>query len=612
MVAFGCVPKLQVANVQLPEERALDGRYRLDAEIGKGALGVVYRATHAKLDKAVAIKLLHAHCGSDRVMLARFEREAKALAALEHPNVVLVTDYGVENGSPYLVMELLEGQTLAERMADGALDESVARDLAFPLLQALAYVHASGLVHRDVKPSNVFLQRLKNGAERLKLLDFGLAKFMLESPDAEPGMTRTGAVLGTPAYMSPEQASGEPADARSDVYAAGVLILEMLAGRTPFEGDAIEQIRSHLLLDVPPLVQLNPSRVAHPALDAFFARALAKRPSDRFVDATNMLAALEALPSPWFSARAQTGAGTTGTTIDASAATVAQPAQDYPEPSQTTDGASAPPQHVSGKRSRGGHWIVGIALSALGAWGVQHHSQWLTYTKPVTRAAGALVNAFAAATPTVGTPTPTIAPRTEGPAAPPDPSEGSAQLPPPVPDDEELHDTSAQAAPSGLNDDPTDSQSATSSPRPPARNPWRRALPRELRDLRAAIASKSTRKVDQAIVKLHRYNREHPDDVRGFLLLANVYAKRDWSSDAVSQYQIAYRIDPSSRGAPEILPSVVDMVRRGFATNRAGKFIEVAYREDALSALARAQRLHHDDARAVARLSSLQTRISGK
>jgi serine/threonine protein kinase len=189
------------------QARTLDGRYRLEGEIGSGGLGVVYRAEHEKLAKPVAIKLLHAHCGGDPVLRARFEREAKALAALDHPNIVRVTDYGVEGDTPYLVMELLEGQSLAERMALGALDEANAHELALPLLSALAYVHAAGLVHRDVKPGNVFLQRTKDGSERLKLLDFGLAKFTLGTLE-DASVTRSGAVLGTPAYMSPEQASG--------------------------------------------------------------------------------------------------------------------------------------------------------------------------------------------------------------------------------------------------------------------------------------------------------------------------------------------------------------------------------------------------------------------
>src|SRR5262249_24558099 len=157
-------------------------RYRLEGEIGAGALGVVYRATHEKLVKLVAIKLLHEHCGGSPLVRGRFEREAKALASLDHPNVVAVTDFGIADDTPYLVMELLEGETLAERLKRGALDQTSAQTLAEALLRALGFVHARGLVHRDVKPGNVFLQRAAHG-ERLKLLDFGLAKFTANEND---------------------------------------------------------------------------------------------------------------------------------------------------------------------------------------------------------------------------------------------------------------------------------------------------------------------------------------------------------------------------------------------------------------------------------------------
>ncbi|HEX4353750.1 MAG TPA: serine/threonine-protein kinase, partial [Polyangiales bacterium] len=292
----------QAAATREAPGRSLDGRYRLDGEIGAGALGVVYRATHEKLAKPFAVKLLHAHCGENAVMRGRFEREAKMLASLDHPNIVAVTDFGIAEDAPYLVMELLEGETLADRLARGPLDQQHAAQLSEALLRALAFVHARGLVHRDVKPGNVFLQKLPDGSERLKVLDFGLAKLTAAVNDNEdPTLTRAGSIVGTPAYMSPEQASGEEADARSDVYAAGVIVIQMLAGRLPFLGDAIDQLRSHLVAPVPTLAELSANRVGTPAFDAFVARAMAKRREERFANAAEMLTALEAMPQPWFS-----------------------------------------------------------------------------------------------------------------------------------------------------------------------------------------------------------------------------------------------------------------------------------------------------------------------
>jgi serine/threonine-protein kinase len=276
--------------------RCIDGRYQLEAEIGVGGLGSVYRAQHTKLQRAVAVKLLHESCGSDVLQRRRFEREAKALAALEHPNIVAILDYGVSENRPYLVMELLEGETLAQRLKRGPIPIKPALSIAQQLLEALSFMHGAGLVHRDVKPSNVFLQRLPNGRERVKVLDFGLAKFTAPTvTGSDPTLTRDGTIVGTPAYMSPEQATGDMVDARGDVYAVGVIVFQMLSGRLPFEGDAIELIRSHLVATVPALERLRPDRQIDDALDALIQRAMAKRREERFSDAAEMLRGLFAI-----------------------------------------------------------------------------------------------------------------------------------------------------------------------------------------------------------------------------------------------------------------------------------------------------------------------------
>src|SRR5262245_42900584 len=176
---------------------------------------------------------MHESFGESQVQRGRFAREAKALAALQHPNIVAVLDYGVSDARPYLVMELLEGETLAQRLQRGPLPLDRALQIIQQLLEALAFMHRSKLVHRDVKPSNVFLQRTRDGYDRVKVLDFGLAKFTAETAASDPTLTRDGAIVGTPAYMSPEQATGEEVDARSDVYTAGVIMFRTLSGRLP-------------------------------------------------------------------------------------------------------------------------------------------------------------------------------------------------------------------------------------------------------------------------------------------------------------------------------------------------------------------------------------------
>jgi serine/threonine protein kinase len=280
--------------------RELDERYRIEAEIGRGGLGRVYRATDKRLEKPVAIKLLHERYGQDQVQRARFEREAKALALLEHPNIVAVTDYGIAGSTPYLVLELLQGETLAQRLARGTLAPERAYELARALLSVLAFAHERGWLHRDIKPANLFLQRAPDGTERLKLLDFGLAKLTHAVPaDTDPTLTRTGSVMGTPAYMSPEQIAGDPVDGRSDVYAAGVVLFEVLAGQLPFVGEPADQLRSHMLAPPPTLASTRPERVFRPELEVLLQRALQKLPAQRFADAGAMLSALEAVPQPW-------------------------------------------------------------------------------------------------------------------------------------------------------------------------------------------------------------------------------------------------------------------------------------------------------------------------
>jgi serine/threonine-protein kinase len=298
-------------DVELEEQsigREFGGRYRIEAEIGRGGIGVVYRVTDIKLGRPAALKLLR----SDAVapaQRARFEREVKALAALKHPNIVAILDGGVSEAQQYLVMELLEGQSLAQALGGRAVPPDRARFLMRELLSALGYVHACGLVHRDLKPGNVFVQRLPDGGEQIKLLDFGLAKFI----DREPGgdtttVTRSGDVFGTPAYMPPEQWTGQAVDARADVYSAAVVLFEMIAGRKPFAGEGQDLLRRQLVETAPLLHEVCPDRVALPELERLLQRALAMQPADRQATAIELAAELEAVPEPWlYTGRDATG-----------------------------------------------------------------------------------------------------------------------------------------------------------------------------------------------------------------------------------------------------------------------------------------------------------------
>ena len=276
--------------------RIFAGRYRVVEQIGSGGVSVVYRAEHMELGRQVALKVLHTECRNEN-WAKRFEREAKALAALTHPHIVTLIDYGMCAGKPFLVMELLEGVTLRQLAERGDLDSERAFRVAHQVLGALAFAHFHGLVHRDLKPDNVFLQCVPGAAETVKLLDFGFAKFVT-GDDARDGppVTRVGTVMGTPAYMTPEQVTSGTTDLRTDVYGVGVLLFEMLAGRRPFEGDAIEILKQKVLEDPPRLSEVSLDREIPPALDALLAKAISRRPAQRFANAIEMLEAFSQLP----------------------------------------------------------------------------------------------------------------------------------------------------------------------------------------------------------------------------------------------------------------------------------------------------------------------------
>jgi eukaryotic-like serine/threonine-protein kinase len=294
--------------------RVLDDRYRVTQRLGEGGMSVVYRAEQPS-GPPVAVKVLHEELGEDADLRERFEREARALFALQHPHVLEVHDFGIVDGNPYLVMELLEGTPLDRMLEDGPPAPELGVDLARQLLAGLAFAHAQGVLHRDLKSENIFIRREPDGRFVAKLLDFGLVKFVDDGRWGEARtLTTQGMIFGTPAYMSPEQTTGGPTDARTDVYSAGVILFELLTGLWPFmEEDRVSMFRAHIAKPPPSLSETNEDHEFHPALEAVVQKALAKRPEDRFASGGDMLAALEAVPSPVARPRAAAGATSGGT-----------------------------------------------------------------------------------------------------------------------------------------------------------------------------------------------------------------------------------------------------------------------------------------------------------
>ena len=272
------------------------GSYEILAPLGAGGMGEVYRARDAKLDRDVALKILSDRLAGDAQAMARFEREAKAVAALSHPGILAIHDFGraTADGSEiaYTVTEFLNGETLRSSVALGPIPVRRAVEYGVQVAQALAAAHAKGIVHRDLKPENVFL----TSEGRVKILDFGLARVFMpdggrgadEFPTATLG-TDPGLVVGTAAYMSPEQAAGRPADSRSDIFSLGVVVHEMLSGRRPFDRDTVTETLAAILRDDPPA--LDPARVPS-ALQRIVTRCLEKRPDERFQSARDLAFAL--------------------------------------------------------------------------------------------------------------------------------------------------------------------------------------------------------------------------------------------------------------------------------------------------------------------------------
>jgi serine/threonine protein kinase len=265
--------------------RTIAGRYNVLRRLGEGGMGVVYSAMDTRLEKQVAIKVLKEDFAHRQDIVARFTQEAKSAARIKHENVLDVTDYGgTEDGSFYIAMELLVGTDLADVLhKEGAVELHRALSIAIQVTRALGAAHAKGIVHRDLKPENVFLVRADDGREVVKIVDFGIAQMKDVTGQSGKKLTQTGMIFGTPEYMSPEQAKGLPIDHRVDIYAVGVILYEMAAGRTPFVGDSFMGILTqHLYEPAPAILSLNPNAQITPEYELVIAKALAKNPDERY------------------------------------------------------------------------------------------------------------------------------------------------------------------------------------------------------------------------------------------------------------------------------------------------------------------------------------------
>lgn len=587
----------------LPKLVGLDfeGRYRIEAELGAGGVGVVYRAADRKLSRPVALKVMHEHIVASPTLRKRFEREAKALAMLNHPNIVGIIDYGVATNMPYLVMELLKGSSLAELLnKSGPLDPDRAFNIFRQILQGLSYVHQQGFVHRDLKPGNVFLQPVSGGVEHVKLLDFGLAKAL--APEATEGeqdsLTRSGEIFGTPGYIAPEQFSGVGVDARADIYAAGVILFEMLAGRKPYAGQSTELLRNQLVEPIPTLNAICPSRTAAPDLETLLHRMLSRNPDARPANIAELREAVDALCRP--PVTIAVNGNKKDQPIEMAATVMATDPEIVTNVRERVRVVPRIVQAIQGFIRRvvlaGAFAVAAISLLVIlvavavifvskRSESTARHNQIATAsaartkepnTEPEARNPGTKQRDEQLQATTPESPVNALT----APAVPAEP--GAAPAAPAAPDP-----GSASAATKAPEKSPAVDKVDEKPLRPPAVNPWAKSVPKSLAKVRKFVNA-GEYSTERTVAFLRRYSKTHPGDARGFLLLGGLFMNRKWYNDAAKQYETAYRIDPSCRGDQRMLRDLVKLTTMDATSAYASELINKIYGQEARQAIERA------------------------
>ncbi|MGE6757473.1 protein kinase domain-containing protein [Corallococcus interemptor] len=377
----------------------LQERYRIIERLAAGGMGMVYRGERLEVGKPVAIKFLHAWAARDEDFRKRFQVEARAMSRLTHPCCVSVIDFGVDQDSPFMVMDFVTGETLRGTLRDGPLLPARALSTVRQVLAGLAHAHAQGIIHRDIKPENIIVTHAEGLGEQVRILDFGLAKLR----DEVTGLT-SGLMLGTPAYMAPEQIHGEPVGPPTDLYATGVLLYELLTGKKPFNATSnAELLRMQREVTPPRLRDAVPDAGFSAELEATLAKALEKAPGNRFQSAKEFLAALEAAgagpavapaagaapevprssPTPsrpgedalaTRNVRAQPRATPVGLQAEARAPEPLPVAPTESEATIRSGPITSPPARGNGRRLVGGAAVLGVAALGLGWWAMSSKS----------------------------------------------------------------------------------------------------------------------------------------------------------------------------------------------------------------------------------------------
>lgn len=575
--------------------RVLDDRYRLDAPLGGGGFGAVYEGYHLRLKRSVAVKVLHPEHVKDPELRQRFEREAQALAALSHPNVVPVFDYGVDGDLPFLVMEKLEGRPLAVAIARG-LPAGHAIGIAIDVASALSYVHAQGIVHRDLKPANIFLQAQNDGTEATRVLDFGLAKIVSQpatggAADLATGREATSAhastLMGTPAYMSPEQCRGEVVDARADVYSLGLVLFESITGQEPFTGTAVELLHHQIGTPMPSITELCPGQAWGQALDAVLAKASAKRREDRYANGAELREALVALAD-------QLPAGLVPTVRRSDGL-------DGP-PSGKRSGAiaTAPTLAAVGTAPNATRGVAVAVLGVLGAAAILGVGAMLLLEGGATAAIETNADAGAVAVDAAQeSATADAAPLADA---------TTDDAPPTETDSAEINSGEAIVATTVSLPQAQESAAAEAA----ALDPWSRGVPPQLRRYLERTSSRALSRGDRAT--LSRWIRNHPHDARGQLAYGHALMSQGARTEALDHYRLALAKEEVARHDRRLRTNLLRIAAYDGSPREGAELAAATYgRElvpDIEAFVATLDTADPDGRRAAQRLRALRTRVS--
>jgi serine/threonine-protein kinase len=500
----------------------LAGRYRLDERLAAGGMGVVYRGRDTDRGDPVAVKLLHEALVAVPDLVKRFEREAHAMERLVHPHIVRVRDSGVSGGVPFLVMDFHKGKALGDLLDDGAFEPGRAVGLVLQVLEGMAHAHAQEVVHRDLKPDNILVVE-EGGVESVKILDFGLAKI----DDAATKLTNTGFALGTPAYMSPEQARGAPSDERSDVYSVGVLLFHLVTGRRPFEAESPMVVMRMQLDEAPPKPRALGARISA-ELERVILSTMEKDPARRPASAAVLIEALR-----------QTPEGTDAPLLDVSLREV--PAA--PSTARTVVGRKRADSSPAPTTRRGGGrfaaWLTVILLLAAGgvyAWSRLSRRDQATVKKQVGDAVGKARDVLSTAANKAKEAVEALPP-------PPKPA------PPPAPKE--------TPRPASDEDDDDDDEPIAGRDTPGAKLEDATPAPSTVPKVADAIRLVERGKLDEAIQTLYAIRKKQPKRADVALWLGHAYFKKMWRTDGLREYAEAIRLSPGLRGGNLLIKNAV-------------------------------------------------------